>query len=724
MIIIAGQATADQRDHLRGWQMSLATRDVRSLGEVVSDKRQLQALVEVLDCINCHTDLQELFDDLAARLRRLVFFDAFYVSLHNPVRDVMRISIVETTSPVTLPVGLEIAKDDSASWMVWHTQQILLLDDLDQETRFPVATRIYRESGIRRVCLFPLTTAGRKLGAVAFARKQDLRYEESELRLLENATAEMVLALDNHLRSQEVVSYEKQLQQERDRGLLLLDITNALVRNRELDELFTAISTSLRRIMRHEYAALILLEEDSNFRLCALDFPGGSGLLHPDLRFAKEGSLAGRAFKSGNPVLISHLQAKEYPGEVARMLVAEGLKSACCLPLVNRQRTLGVLTVASCMEGAFSVEDTDLLSQIANQVAIAVDNALAFREIAELKEKLAGEKSYLEDEIRTTFHFDEIIGESTGLKTALEQVQTVAPTDAAVLILGETGTGKELIARAIQRHSRRSAHPLIKINCSAIPTGLLESELFGHEKGAFTGAIAQKIGRLELADKGTIFLDEVGDIPLELQPKLLRALQESEFERLGSSRTIKVDVRLVAATNRDLAQMVADNQFRSDLYYRLRVFPILVPPLRERKADVPPLVNYFTRKYAVQMGKKIKRIPQPAMDALCNWHWPGNIRELENFIERAVILSSGPELNVPVEELKEPVKASPEEEGTLESTERDYILRILRETGGVISGPQGAAARLGLKRTTLQGKMRKLGIARRDVLGNTKGPRS
>jgi formate hydrogenlyase transcriptional activator len=696
--------------------MPLTTQEIQRSAQAVSDERQLRALVEVLDCISSHTDLQELFHDLASRLRRLVPFDAVYVSLHDPVRDVMRISIVETISPVTIPVGLEIPKGESVSWVVWQTQRVVRLDDLAHETRFPVTTRVFQESEIRRVCLFPLTTAERKLGAIAFGRKEDIGYEEAEVQLLEKAIAEVALALDNHLRSQEAVSYEKRLQQERDRSLLLLDITNALVRNLEFEELFGAISVSLRRIMHHDYAALILPDEENTLRLYAIDFPQSSGLLHPDLRFPKEGSLAGRAYKSGNPVLVSRLQTAEYPAEAAKMLAAEGLKSVCCLPLVNRGRSVGVLTVASRMESAFSVEDTNLLIQVANQVAIAVDNALAFREIAKLKEKLAEEKSYLEDEIRSTFNFDEIIGESTGLKKILEQVQTVAPTDATVLILGETGTGKELIARAIHRLSRRSERPLVKINCSAIPTGLLESELFGHEKGAFTGAIAQKIGRLELANKGTVFLDEVGDIPLEVQPKLLRVLQESEFERLGSSRTIHVDVRLVAATNRDLAQMVAENRFRSDLYYRLRVFPIVAPPLRERKSDIPLLVHYFTQKYARQMGRKIKRISQPAMDALCKWHWPGNIREMENFIERAVILSHGPQLNVPVEELKEPAKANCEGERTLESTERDYILRVLKEAGGVIAGPQGAAVKLGLKRTTLQGKMRKLGISRRDVL--------
>jgi len=696
--------------------MSPITKEKQTSEETFADERQFQALVEVLDCISSHIDLQELFHDLAFRLRRLVCFDTLYVSLHDPVRDVMRVRIVETTSPVTISIGLETLKGESPSAVVWETQRRIVIDDIAREARFSLATRAFRESGICRLCVFPLTAAKRRLGAVGFGRKEDAGYKESELKLLETATAEVALAVDNHLRSQEVISYEKQLRQERDRILLLLEITNSLVRNLELDELFKVTSASLRRIMHHDYAALILPDAGNSLRLYAVDFPKGSGLVRPDLCFPREGSLAGRAFNTGTPVLVSRLQSGEYPAEVAKMLSAEGLKSVCCLPLVNRERTVGVLTVASHKDAAFSVEDTKLLSQVANQVAIAVDNALAFRQIAELKEKLAEEKSYLEEEIRTAFNFDEIVGESTELREVLGQVETVAPTDATVLILGETGTGKELVARAIHRLSRRAERPLIKINCSAIPTGLLESELFGHEKGAFTGAIAQKVGRLELANKGTIFLDEVGDIPLELQPKLLRVLQESEFERLGSSRTIHIDLRVVAATNRDLAQMVADKQFRSDLYYRLRVFPIVVPPLRERKSDIPLLVHYFTRKYARQLGKTIKQIPQPAMNALCNWHWPGNIREMENFIERAVILSRGPVLNIAVEELKEPDEPSVDQSAaTLATTERDYILRVLKETKGVISGPRGAAAKLGLKRTTLQGKMRKLRISRHDV---------
>jgi len=353
---------------------------------------------------------------------------------------------------------------------------------------------------------------------------------------------------------------------------------------------------------------------------------------------------------------------------------------------------------------------------VANQVAIAVDNGLAFRQIAELKDKLAEEKLYLEDEIRSQYNFEEIIGESVVWKRALEQVETVAPTDSSVLILGETGTGKELIARAIHNLSGRRDRTFVKLNCAAIPTGLLESELFGHEKGAFTGAISQKVGRVELADHGTLFLDEVGDIPAELQPKLLRVLQEREFERLGSTRTLRVNLRLIAATNRNLAKMVADREFRSDLFYRLNVFPIQLPALRERGKDIAMLVRYFAQKHAESKGKQIERIPAESMQALERWHWPGNVRELENLIERAVILTRGTVLNVPLAELKpgpEPT-AAVDDVATLQDAEREHILKTLREARGLISGPQGAAARLGLKRTTLNSKMRKLGITRKD----------
>jgi len=386
------------------------------------------------------------------------------------------------------------------------------------------------------------------------------------------------------------------------------------------------------------------------------------------------------------------------------------------VPVTMRGRKLGVLTLASMREDALTLEDRELLEQITKQVALAAANALAVNDLEALKNKLAQEKLYLEDEIRTEFNFDEIIGQSPALRQVLQMVETVANSDSTVLLLGETGTGKELIARAVHNHSRRKQRTFVKLNCAAIPTGLLESELFGHERGAFTGAISQKIGRLELADQGTLFLDEVGDIPVEIQPKLLRALQEREFERLGGTRTKKVNVRLIAATNRDLEKMIANREFRSDLYYRLNVFPIRIPPLRERPDDIPLLVRYFAEKFSRQMQKQIESIPAEAMAKLKTWHWPGNIRELENLIERSVILTNGTALHVPLAVLE----AAPANGSlhvaptTLEGTEREHIVKMLRQTGGVLAGPKGAATLLGVKRTTLQYKMKKLGVTRSD----------
>jgi formate hydrogenlyase transcriptional activator len=410
---------------------------------------------------------------------------------------------------------------------------------------------------------------------------------------------------------------------------------------------------------------------------------------------------------------------------IAQIAVREGLKSVCCLPLISRNRAIGVLVLGRLRDDAFSQADVSFLSQIANQIALAVENALAYREIRELKEQLSKEKLYLEDEIRTEMNFAQIIGTSTSLRRVLKEVGTVAPTDSTVLIYGETGTGKELIARAIHDLSPRSAKPFVKLNCAAIPTGLLESELFGHEKGAFTGAIAQRIGRFEVADGGTIFLDEIGEIPLELQTKLLRVLQEREFERLGSSRTLRTDARLIAATNRDLEVMVAEQKFRSDLFFRLNVFPVHVPPLRERQGDIPLLVRHFAQQFSRRMKKVMETIPSAAMDALCRYHWPGNIRELQNVIERAVIISAGPALSVDVADLKSPKVSHPEERTAtpnsatngalhhlLEETERQQVLQALKQCNWVVAGPHGAAALLGINRSTLQVRIRKLGISR------------
>ena len=504
------------------------------------------------------------------------------------------------------------------------------------------------------------------------------------------------------------------LQRENDRLKLLLDMTNTLVSNLECRDLLRTISASIRQVMGCDAVGVWVPDADEfHLRQLAMDFPEGRGFVREGSLHPITGSVIGNVFKTGKPLVLD-VRSEELTSEVSPEIHAEAIESGCALPLISRGRALGVLTLASRVENSFSPEDVAFLLQAAGQVAIAIENGLAYREIAELKDKLAQEKLYLEDEIRGEMDFEGIVGQSSGLRNVLNLVETVAPSNSTVLLLGETGTGKELIARAVHERSGRKERTFVKLNCAAIPSGLLESELFGHERGAFTGAIAQKSGRLELADQGTLFLDEVGDIPIELQPKLLRALQEREFERLGSNRTKKVDVRLVAATNRNLEKMMEDRQFRSDLYYRLNVFPIRIPPLRERPEDIPLLVRYFTQKYGRRMKKQIESIPAAAQRKLSSWHWPGNIRELENFIERSVILTHGPALQAPIAELGNNGK-NPPVVGAREANERNEILRILKVTSGRVAGPDGAAARMDIKRTTLISRMKKLGIDPRKV---------
>ncbi len=674
---------------------------------------QYQALLEVSEAIAVHRDLSELFRDLAKRLHRVVLFDHMRLLLYDPERHTMRLHVLETPQASELPPCSELPVDESPGGWVWQSQQPLVIPRVEDETRFPKITPCMLELGVKSFCAVPLTTAQRRLGALGFGSLQEAAYGDADLDLLQQVAKQVAVAVDNALNDESAQSAQRQLAHERDRLRLLLEVNNAVVSRLDLRDVFAATTASLRRVVPHALASLYLYDPDKEVvSRHALDSPSGKGLLHEGFVGPIDSTPAGPAIRTGKPALFDEDDLKRLQSDVARLLLAEGVKSGCCVPLKSHNRLLGTLNIASLHPGAFSQDDVDLLAQVANQIAIAVENALAFREIDDLKKKLAEEKLYLEEEIRTEYNFEEIIGESAALKRILKQVETVAPTDSTALIQGETGTGKELIARAIHNLSKRRERTFVKMNCAAIPTGLLESELFGHERGAFTGAIAQKVGRFELAHQGTLFLDEVGDIPLELQSKLLRVLQEQEFERLGSNRTIRVDVRLVAATNRDLAQMVADKQFRSDLYYRFNVFPIVSPPLRDRPEDIPVLVRYFAQKHARRMNKRIETIPAEAMATLSKYHWPGNIRELENLIERSVILSHGPDLHVPLGELKAPATAAPNGGATLEVAEREHILRVLRETNWVIGGLSGAAARLGMKRTTLQSKMRKLRIAR------------
>jgi formate hydrogenlyase transcriptional activator len=491
--------------------------------------------------------------------------------------------------------------------------------------------------------------------------------------------------------------------------------------------------------MQADAAGIAFYEEESQkSRIYAVDFPDAKGFVKEEL-VVTPGLAFFRAWRGSRAEIVNTNDREELGPEIYQLVTAEGLNCHCLIPLVSHSRRVGVLIVARKQVNSFTREDVDFLTEASGQIAIAIDNGLGYREVSDLKEKLAQEKLYLESELRGEMDFEQIVGNSPPLKRVLQLVETVASTDSTVLLLGETGTGKELIARAIHERSRRKDRTFVKVNCAAIPTGLIESELFGHEKGAFTGAIIQKIGRLELADQGTLFLDEVGDIPLEIQPKLLRALWEREFERLGSTNTRKVNVRFIAATNRNLEKMVAGHEFRSDLYYRLNVFPIRIPPLRDRNDDIPLLVTYFVEKFAKEMQKKIDNIPVPAMRALRMWQWPGNIRELENLIERAVILTRGRSLEVPLAELrkvsidegqhvpedqdnvarivKETIKAlhansSVDREST--KKQRDTIVRALTESKGRVGGTDGAAARIGINRTTLWARLKRLDIDPRD----------
>ena len=674
---------------------------------------QYQALLEISEAIAVHRDLNELFHDLAQRLPRIVPFDFINLVLRDPTREVMRLHTLVAPETSTIRPGLELPIDESPAGLVWKSQQPLMIEveNVAVESRFPKLIPLLRKNDVQSYCVVPLTTALRRLGAMGFGSLQRKSYPKADFDFMQQVANQVAVALDNALNFEQAQSVQQQLKEEHDRLRLLLDVNNTIVSALDLRELLNAVSASLRRLVPHEYASLSLYDaETQRLQIHALDFPASKGLIQEGLWIPVEGTPHGRALTSRQPLFVTLQEIEQF--DLTPRIRAEGLKSGCFLPLISHGRPLGTLVVASLQEETFPQKDADLLHHVANQIAIAVENALSYRQVVDRANKLSEERLYLQDEIRTEYNFEEIIGESRALKMILEQLQTVAPTDSTILILGETGTGKELIARAIHNLSGRRERTLVKVNCAAIPTGLLESELFGHEKGAFTGAITQRVGRFELAHRGTIFLDEVGDIALELQPKLLRVLQEQEFERLGSARTIRVDVRLVADTNADLAQKVAQNEFRSDLYYRLNVFPVVIPPLRERREDIPLLVRYFAQKYARRMKKPIEAIPTKAMTTLSEYHWPGNVRELENFIERAVILSPGADLNVPLSELKPLTGNATNGAKTLEGIEREHILKILRQTNWIIGGRSGAATQLGMQRSTLQSRMKKLGIAR------------
>jgi len=606
-------------------------------------------------------------------------------------------------------------KGASCGTAVYRREPVYVADILQEPSWDDYRERV-APYGIRAVWSRPLFTGeGKTLGTFAILYREVRHPDRADLELIENAGHIAGIAIERHI-------HEEALRRERDRLRLLLRITNRMASKLDLQRLVEALSTNLLSVTRCDFCALLLPDADSGeLRLTTLYDPEPRGSVSDGAIVPIRGSICGKAFRTGETQHYNRVdELRDDPesfgnsvGELFYERVkAEGLVSGCDLPLIGRKGVVGVLAALKRSERAFEADDVVFLEQVARQVAITVENALDYEKAIRDRDKETEQRLYLEQEIRS--QFGAIVGDSAALKAALELVSVVAPTDSSVLILGETGTGKELIARAIHDLSARRARAFVKLNCAAIPLGLLESELFGHEKGAFTGAIAQKVGRFELANNGTLFLDEVGDIPLELQAKLLRVLQEQEFERLGSNRTHKVDVRIIAATHRDLAGMVKQTTFREDLYYRLRVFPISVPALRERTEDIPKLVRHFTELYSRRMGKRIDKVPPETMDALMRYPWPGNVRELQNFMERAVILSPHSVLHAPTFEL-EPLRAGVQANipmTGLEEVERDHILRALDASNWVVGGSNGAAARLGMKRTSLVYRIQKLRISR------------
>jgi formate hydrogenlyase transcriptional activator len=680
-------------------ETSLATDAQKAALSCEALASRYEALIRLAEVIRSKPEEEDLFETLASELHQVVPFDG--ISQLDPGANRVRWQFLEPYKEKleAMRAVSVFPRDETVSWWVYRNQQPIMIRVGDGGTHFPRSVSRLAKIGLRSLYALPLSTAHRQLGSLTFASHLDDAYSTEDQQFLSLVADKIALAMDDARAHQ--------------RLRLLLDITNRMVTKLELRDLLREIVASIRQCMQCDKVGVALPDpEDGELRRYVSDHAG-----YEEMSVGSVPERSRIVFRTGKPLIATREElAAEFEG-------ATGLNSLCVYPLIMRERVLGVFGLESSRENAFTKDDLTFFGQVADQIAIAVENALAYGQISELKDKLAQENVYLESEIRSELHFEDIVGNSELLRRVLREVETVAPADSTVLIYGETGTGKELIARAVHNLSSRKSNPFVKLNCAAIPTGLIESELFGHEKGAFTGAIIQRVGRFELANRGTIFLDEIGDIPLELQPKLLRVLQEREFERLGSTRTLRTDVRLIAATNRDLKTMVEEQRFRSDLYYRLHVFPIRVPSLRERKEDIPLLVRHFVQEFSRRNDRVIDTIPSETMQALVRYHWPGNIRELQNVIERAVIISRGPVLNVALTELapdmastSTPVvptaKSAAREslQNMLQETERNQILRALEEANGVVAGPNGAAARLGVKRTTLQIKMQKLGI--------------
>jgi len=710
---------------LRNFGNDCGALDMNTEAELRRQNERFDLLLNLTSRITSNLDLRDLLRTTSANIREVVHADAAGVAFFDEGSNKSRIYVVDFPDAKGFVKEELVITPGHALKRAWGSSKAVIVNTNDREELGPEIYDLVIAEGLDTHCLIPLVSHSRPVGLLILARKGQNLFTSEDVDFLSRASGQIAIAIENALAFQEASGLGDRLQ-------LLLNLTTRITSSLDLREVLRAIAANIREVVHADAVTVSLYDAaPDKFRVLAVDFPHGKGVIKEEL-LCTPSAVARKVMDTLKPVVI-HAWDREVSSDTHDLLAAEGIRAFCNIPLVNRGRALGILSILRTTETPFTLENVDFLSRASGQIAIAIENALAYQEISELKDKLAQEKVYLEEEFRSEMGFEQIIGNSPVLKHVLQLVETVAPSDSTVLLLGETGTGKELIARAIHDRSRRKERTLVKLNCAAIPTGLLESELFGHEKGAFTGAITSKVGRLELADQGTLFLDEVGDIPIEIQPKLLRALQEREFERLGSTHTRKVNVRLVAATNRDLENMVANREFRSDLYYRLNVFPIRIPPLRDRREDIPLLVSYFVQKFAKEMQKCIETVPAAVMKGLANLDWPGNIRELENFIERAVILTRGRSLEAPLAELRKTtskddspdtlreLKQVAEERTDSQSDktsiadeyarkQRNEIIQALTACEGRVGGADGAAARLGMNRTTLLSRMKKFGI--------------
>ena len=676
-------------------------------------QEHLRTLLDITNAIVTKLTREELFTAISEVLARVIKFDRLALAIYDSESDVLR--LVTYAGPYRrddyTPIGRVLDLNDSPAGRAFVNQKPVLRRDLELERQTSSEERAYGH-GFRSLCALPLTVRDRRIGAITVGSLAKDQYTEADAEFLVEVANQVAIAVDNMKSYEEIAALNATIRATAERRRTLLDINNAIISNLTQETLFQAIAQALRRVVPFDRMALFLHDPQKDvLRLFTLESSLPEGRYVIGLEWAPRESHVGWSFQHQRYLVRNDLE-KERHYATEDLLLADGVRSLVVVPLIARGVSIGTLNLNSATPSQYSESDALFLQEVANQVALAIENMKAYEEIAGLKAKLEAENVYLQEEIKTEYNFDEIIGQSAPLRQLLRNVEQVAPTEATVLIQGETGTGKELVARAVHDRSRRKDRPLVKVNCGSIPAGLVESELFGHEKGAFTGATQRRVGRFELANGGTIFLDEVTELPIDTQVKLLRVLQEGEFERVGSSQTIKVDVRAIAATNRDLKEVVKNGTFRSDLFYRLNVFPLAVPALRQRKDDIPLLVNFFLSKFGKKLGKEVRGVSQKSMDSLSHYDWPGNVRELQNIVERAAVLANGPIVQVDEVMMRSGETAQELAVDTLENAERNHILRALNETHWVVHGKKGAAEILGINPSTLRSRMEKLGIKR------------